>query len=148
MSSIASTLARSGASPNKSARVSVAFFTLDEVLAIHSDQIERYGGSFGIRDSSLLESALAMPDATFSGEDLHPSLFEKAAAYVFHLVKNHPFVDGNKRAGLAVGLAFLALNDVLITATDEELVLLILDVAEGKRSKADVAVFLRSHRRK
>ena len=141
--------ARSGASPNKPARVvPVAFFTLDEVLAIHSDQIERYGGSFGIRDRSLLESALAMPEATFSAEDLHPSLFEKAAAYVFHLVKNHPFVDGNKRAGLAVGLAFLALNDVLIAATDEELVLLILDVAEGKRSKADLAVFLRSHMRK
>jgi len=127
--------------------VSVSFLTLDEVLAIHSDQIERYGGSFGIRDRSLLESALAMPEATFSGEDLHPSSFEKAAAYVFHLVKNHPFVDGNKRVGLAVGLAFLALNDILITATDDELVELILDVARGKRSKADVAVFLRSHMR-
>ena len=148
MSSTATMQARSGASPNESARVvSVIFFTLDEVLAIHSDQIERYGGSFGIRRSLLLESALAMPEATFSGEDLHPSLFEKAAAYVFHLVENHPFVDGNKRAGLAVGLAFLALNDVLVTATDEELVELILSVAAGTRSKADVAVFFRSHAR-
>ena len=66
---------------------------------------------------------------------------------VFHLVKNHPFVDGNKRAGLAVGLAFLALNDVLVAATDEELVELILSVAAGTRSKADVAVFFRSHAR-
>ena len=127
--------------------MSVTFFTLDEVLAIHSDQIERYGGSFGIRDRPLLESALAMPEATFSGQDLHPSLFEKAAAYVFHLVKNHPFVDGNERVGLAVGLAFLALNDVLIEATDEELVELILSVAGGKGSKAQVAVFLQNHTR-
>jgi death on curing protein len=112
--------------PTKGTRlVSVALFTLDEVLAIHSDQIERYGGSFGIRDRSLLESALAVPDATFSGEDLRPSLFERAAAYVFHLVKNHLLVDGNKRAGLVVGVAFLALNDVLITATDQELVLIV-----------------------
>jgi death-on-curing protein len=127
--------------------VSTTFLTLDEVLAIHADQIERYGGSLGIRDQGLLEAALAMPEATYSGEDLHPSLFEKGAAYVFHLVKNHPFVDGNKRIGLATGLVFLSLNDVPIEATDDELVTLIVGVAEGKRSKADVSVFLRDHAR-
>jgi death on curing protein len=125
----------------------VTFLTLDEVLAIHADQIERYGGSLGIRDRGLLESALAMPEATFSGSELHATPDEKAAAYLFHLVKNHPFVDGNKRVGLAVALTFLALNDILVGATDDELVDLVLGVAEGRRSKADVAVFLEAHRR-
>lgn len=123
----------------------VSFLTLDEVLAIHADQIERYGGSLGIRDRGLLESALAMPEATFSEQELHPSLAEKASAYLFHLVKNHPFVDGNKRVGLAVALAFLGINDVLIEATDDELVELVLGVAESRHDKLDVAVFLRAH---
>jgi death-on-curing protein len=123
------------------------FLTLDEVLAIHADQITRYGGSLGIRDQGLLESALAMPEASYADEELHPTLFEKAAAYLFHLVKNHPFVDGNKRVGLAVALAFLAMNDVLIKATDDELVKVVLGAAEGKVSKAEIAVFLREHRR-
>jgi death-on-curing protein len=122
--------------------VSTLFLTLDEVLAIHADQIQRYGGSLGIRDRGLLESALAVPEATYSGEDLHPSLCEKAAAYLFHLVKNHAFVDGNERAGLAVCLAFLAMNDVWIRASDDELVELVYGVAEGRRSKAEGAVFL------
>jgi len=125
--------------------VSTVFLTLDEVLAIHADQIERYGGSLGIRDSGLLNSALAMPEATYAGEELHSTLFEKAAAYLFHLVKNHPFIDGNKRIGLAVSLAFLAMNDVIIDATDHELVALVLGTAEGSRSKSDLAVFLRDH---
>ncbi|HYQ81440.1 MAG TPA: Fic family protein, partial [Anaeromyxobacteraceae bacterium] len=73
-----------------------AFLTLDEVLALHADQIGRYGGSPGLRDLGLLESALAAPRATFGGEHLHGSLPEMAAAYLFHLVRNHPFVDGNK----------------------------------------------------
>jgi death-on-curing protein len=125
----------------------VTFFTLDEVLAIHADQIDRYGGALGIRDHGLLESALAMPEATYSDEDLHPSLQEKAAAYLFHLVMNHAFIDGNKRVGLAVALAFLAMNDVRVEATDDELVEVILGVAEGRLSKAEVAVFLKEHAR-
>jgi death-on-curing protein len=121
------------------------FLTLDEVLAIHAHQVDRYGGAPGIRDAKLLDSALAMPRATFGAELLHPTLFEQAAAYLFHLVKNHPFVDGNKRVGLATALLFLQLNAVRIRATDDELVDLVLGVAAGTRSKADVAVFLREH---
>lgn len=120
----------------------VDFLTLDEVLAIHAHQIARYGGRIGLRDRPLLESALAMPGATFGEQDLHESLAEKGAAYLFHLVKNHPFIDGNKRAGLAVCLVFLRLNGVSIRATDDELVDLVVGVADGSRSKADVAVFL------
>jgi death on curing protein len=121
------------------------FLTLDEVLAIHAHLIDRYGGRSGIRDPALLESALAMPRAAFAGHELHATLHEQAAAYLFHLVKNHPFVDGNKRAGLAVALVFLRLNGVTVRATDDELVALVLDVITGTRSKADVAVFLRAH---
>jgi death-on-curing protein len=123
----------------------VAFLTMDEVLAIHAHQIERYGGALGLRDRGLLESALAMPAATFGGETLHPSLHEQGGAYLFHLVKNHPFVDGNKRVGLACCLAFLRLNDLRIDASDDELVELVFGVAEGRRSKAEVAVFLHEH---
>jgi death-on-curing protein len=123
----------------------VAFLPLDEVLAVHAHQIARYGGALGLRDRGLLESALAMPSASFGGETLHPSLHEQAAAYLFHLVKNRPFIDGNKRVGVACCLAFLRLNDVRVHASDDDLVELVLGVAEGRRSKADVAVFLREH---
>jgi len=123
--------------------VPAQFPTLDEALAIHAHQIARYGGALGVRDRGLLESALAMPAATFAGVYLHPSLPEQAAAYLFHLVKNHPFVDGNKRVGLACSLAFLRLNGIRIRATDDDLVDIVMGVAEGRRSKADVAVFLR-----
>lgn len=118
---------------------------LDEVLALHAESIARFGGGPGIRDVGLLESALHMPIASYAGEDLHPTLCEKAAAYLFHLVKNHPFIDGNKRTGLAVALAFLRLNGERVVATDFELVELVLAVAVGASSKADVAVFLRDH---
>ncbi len=76
----------------------VSFLTLEDALALHASRIARYGGSLGLRDLGLLESALAVPSATFGGQFLHGSLSEMAAAYLFHLVKNHPFVDGNKSA--------------------------------------------------
>lgn len=121
------------------------FLTLDEVLALHAHQVDRYDGTLGIRDMGLLSSALGTPSATFDGEYLHGSLEEMAAAYLFHLVKNHPFVDGNKRIGLASALVFLRLNDIDVTATVDELVDLVLGVATGERTKADVAVFFRAH---
>jgi death on curing protein len=125
--------------------VRVAFLTLDEVLSLHADQIARYGGSVLVRDLGLLESALAMPAATFDGELLHPSLEEQAAAYLFHLVKNHPFVDGNKRTGLVAMLAFLGLNGRWPAAPDDDLLDLVLGVTEGKVTKAEIAVFVRRH---
>jgi death on curing protein len=123
------------------------FLTLDEVLALHSDQIARYGGSDGIRDLGLLESALAVPQASFDGVQLHGSLPEMAAAYLYHLVQNHPFVDGNKRVGLAAAIAFLGLNDLDLDATEDEVVELVLGVARGEVSKSEVAVFLLRHAR-
>lgn len=82
------------------------FLTLDEALDIHRDQIQRYGGSSGIRDLGLLQSALAQPQAAFAGQFLHADLIEMAAAYLFHITQNHPFVDGNKRTGTAAALVF------------------------------------------
>ena len=121
------------------------FLTLDEVLAIRAHQIRRCGGSPGLRDRVLLESALAMPRATFAGEKLHATVTEQAAASLFHLTKNHPFVDGNTGVGLACCLAFLRLNGRRVRATDDELARLVEDVAAGGATKSEVAVFLRSH---
>ena len=124
----------------------VEFLTLDEVLSLHADLIARYGGSERVRDLELLASAVAMPAATFDGVLLHATLEEQAAAYLFHLVKNHPFVDGNKRTGLMAMLAFLGLNGGRLDAPDNDLADLVLGVAEGRISKAEVAVFVRRHR--
>ena len=120
------------------------FLDLDDVNEIHAGQIERYGGSTGLRDSGLLESAVAQPQASFGGEFLHSDLFEMAAAYLFHIVLNHPFVDGNKRVALECSLVFLEINGVQIEASDDELVELTLAAARAERSKQQLAQFFRS----
>jgi death-on-curing protein len=124
---------------------SVVFLELDDVAALHAESIRRFGGSAGLRDAGLLESALAMPQASMFGEYLHPTLHEQAAAYFFHLVSNHPFIDGNKRTGLAAALTFLGMNGVWVEATNDELIALTLGVAEGRTAKSEVAVFLAAH---
>jgi len=121
------------------------FLALDDVLAIHEDRIRRYGGSSGLRDLGLLESAVAMPQATFGGAYLHGTLYEMAAAYLFHIAKNHPFLDGNKRTALACALSFLRLNALKVKAGEDELVDLVLGVVEGGISKAAIAVFFEEH---
>ena len=88
------------------------FLSLAEILEIHQDQIERYGGKAGIRDVGLLKSALAMPEAGFSDRYLHSDLFEMALAYFFHIIQNHPFVDGNKRTEAVAALVYLSLNGI------------------------------------
>ena len=124
------------------------FLTLDEVLALHEDQIRRYGGATGLRDSGLLSSALGAVSATFGGRFLHESPFEMAAAYLSHLARNHPFVDGNKRTALVCALAFLWMNDVVVEADDDELTALVLAVAKGRATKAEAAVFLQRNARR
>lgn len=123
------------------------FLTLAEVVEIHRDQIARYGGRPGIRDVVLLESAVSMPQAAMGGEYLHDDVFEMAAAYLFHIVKNHPFVDGNKRTGAVAALVFLEINAVEIVLDEDELVDIVVSVAEGRMQKRDVAAFLRRHTR-
>ena len=119
------------------------FLTLSDVLESHRLQVERFGGSHGLRDPGLLESALAQPKATFSGQYLHSGLFEMAAAYLFHLVNNHPFVDGNKRIGLDSSLLFLELNQLPLNAGKDELIDLVLQTAQGKLEKPEIADFFR-----
>lgn len=118
------------------------FLGLDEVIALHSSQIERYGGSAGVRDLGLLESAVAAPEASFGGDYLHGTLPEMAAAYLFHLAQNHPLIDGNKRVAAAAMIMFVYLNERDLTCDEDELVSLTVGVASGKTTKADVAVFL------
>ena len=98
-----------------------------------------------MRDLGLLASAVAMPEASFGGIHLHPTVPEMAAAYLFHITANHPFVDGNKRAGLAAALVFLRLNDHRLEAPDDELTHRVMGGADGRVGKAEVAVFIAAH---
>ena len=119
------------------------FLSLNEVLSIHQDQITRYGGAPGIRDIDLLKSALGIPPATYGGEFLHTDIFEMAASYLFHIVKNHPFVDGNKRTGAVAALIFLDLNGFDFHASEDDFAEMVLAIAGGEMSKAQLAVFIR-----
>ena len=119
------------------------FLQVEDVLMLHSDQVDLYGGEHGVRDLGLLDSAIAQPRATFDGEFLHADMFEMAAAYMFHIVQNHPFLDGNKRTGAAAAIIFLSMNDVEIKADEEGLVDLTLAVARGEVGKSEIAAFFR-----
>ena len=126
------------------------FLTHEEVLRAHETQIARYGGSTGIRDLGLLESALAMPSASFGGSYLHADIYAMAAAYLFHIVSNHPFVDGNKRTGTVAALTFLDMNGYWFnerseSELDDALESLVLSVACGETGKDEVAAFFRKH---
>lgn len=120
------------------------FLTLEEVLEIHSVQLTRFGGAAGVRDLGLLESALSQPQASFGGEYVHGDLFEMAAAYLFHVVSNHPFVDGNKRAGLLSALVFLDINGIEINDRGDTLYDLTIKVASGNSNKPEISEVLRS----
>ena len=106
--------------------------TKSQVLLIHDQLIAETGGSSGLRDEGILDSALSAPFQTFGGEDVYPSLQQKAARLCFGLVKNHPFVDGNKRIGAHVMLVFLALNGVELQHSQTELSDIILQLAAGE----------------
>ena len=119
----------------------VVFLSVEDVLAIHRRVIEEFGGDIGLRDRGLLESAVAMPQSTFGGEDLHAGVAEKAAAYHFHLCANHPFIDGNKRVAVAASEVFLLINGLELSASDDEIEELTLDVARSRLSKDQVIEF-------
>jgi death-on-curing protein len=122
--------------------VSFTFLTVEEVLAIHAEQLARFGGGQGIRDEKGLESALAQPRMTFDGELLHKDVFEMAAAYAFHLSQNHPFLDGNKRTGLVAASVFLDLNGFDLEESDD-LYDMMIAVAERRLDKPGIAGILR-----
>ncbi len=121
------------------------FLTLDEVIEIHRDQIGRYGGSPGIRDIELLQSAVAMPSAGYGRDYVHSDIFEMAAAYLFRIIRNHPFVDGNKRTGAVAAMVFLVMNSFELNASEAKLEAIVRYVAEGKADKAKAASFFRRH---
>lgn len=119
------------------------FLTVPDILTMHSHQIERFGGSQGIRDVNLLASAVAQAESSFEGVYVHKDLFAMAAAYLFHLVSNHAFVDGNKRVGLAAALIFLDLNGAPIEIGTERLYELTMAVARGELGREEIAACLR-----
>ena len=119
------------------------FLTLDRIQRLHLSQIQKYGGEFGVRDLGLLDSAAAMPKATFGGDFLHADIFEMAAAYLYHIVQNHPFVDGNKRTGASAAIIFLKMNNVSFKLDEKELEVLVLNVAQGLVHKPEIAAFFR-----
>jgi len=118
------------------------FLSIELVLELHHDQIRTLGGSSGVRDIGLLNSALAMPQQTFGGELLHSTIDEQAAAYLFYISRNHPFIDGNKRTAYAAMQTFLELNGYAINLSDEEEIDLVLQVAQGNMSKEELSAFL------
>ena len=121
------------------------FLNFAEIIEIHDYQISRFGGAAGVRDIELLKSAIGMPSATFGGEFLHPSVIEMAAAYLYHLGENHPFVDGNKRVGAMAALIFLDMNGFEFDASDEDFTAMVLKVASGEMMKSEISLFLRQH---
>lgn len=119
------------------------FLTIQEVLEIHEDQIRRYGGTNGIREISLLESAIAMPASGIGDDYLHEDVCDMAAAYLFHIARNHPFVDGNKRTAAVAAVIFLALNGIEVVADEDEFERVVWAVARGEVGKQEAASFLR-----
>ncbi|MBE9007715.1 type II toxin-antitoxin system death-on-curing family toxin [Fortiea sp. LEGE XX443] len=121
------------------------FIEKQDVLSIHSKQINLYGGSLGIRDEGLLDSAIYQPQATFGGELLHSTIVEQAAAYLFHINNNHAFVDGNKRTAFDVMVTFLNMNDYELNMSPEPAYELTIKVAENKISKEQLVEFLKDY---
>ena len=118
------------------------FLTVDDVLALHVDQIREFGGSEGLRDQGGLESAVAQASATYGGKYLHAGLFDMAAAYAFHIAGNHPFVDGNKRTALNAAIVFLGLNGFDLVDDKGRLYDAMMGLATGEWSKGQMAELL------
>ncbi|MBW4559610.1 MAG: type II toxin-antitoxin system death-on-curing family toxin [Mojavia pulchra JT2-VF2] len=121
------------------------FLSNSQVIKIHERQIEIFGGTAGIRDEGLLDSALAQPQTTFGGELLHPTIHEQAAAYLYHLAMNHPFIDGNKRTAFAVMDTFITLNGYTLNLSVEEAYNLVIRVVQREISKEELSTFLQLH---
>ena len=119
----------------------IIFLSVADVIEIHERVITEFGGHAGLRNRGLLESAVAMPHAMFSGQYLHPELPDMAAAYHFHLCSNHPFVDGNKRVPVTAAEVFLLVNGLELHCTNEELEKITLGIASGLIMKKQVTAF-------
>lgn len=120
----------------------IEFLTIEEVIELHDELLKRYGGLSGIRDKNLLWSAIDAPKAAMFGQEMYSSVYEKASAYLYHIVCNHPFNDGNKRTGFAVTLIFLEVNDAKQCFKKEDLEDLVIEIAKGGATKEEIARFL------
>ena len=123
------------------------FLDVSDVLEIHAHQVKQYGGATGVRDRGLLQSAVASPQATFEGRLLYESIEEMAAVYLYHIVKNHPFIDGNKRTGAVAAYGFLAHNNYVVVAPEKEFCNMVLGVAKGEIEQSEVTRFFRRYAR-
>lgn len=123
----------------------ISFLKISQALFIHDQMVKRFGGSHGIRDMGLIESAVARPQATFGGKNLYVSTFEKAAALLQSLLKNHPFVDGNKRTALTSAGLFLRKNDYKLTNNHQEEVEFAVKVAHGNLTIEQISNWLKAH---
>ena len=121
------------------------YLSLEEVVSLHAKVLAQSGGGVGLRDRGALESALAQPEMTFGGEDLYPTVVEKAAALGHSLIQNHPFTDGNKRVGHAAMEVFLILNGYEIDATVEEQEGVVIAVASSRMSRVELSEWLKQH---
>ena len=124
-----------------------AYLSLEQILALHKAQIDEYGGAHGLREMGGLESAMALPQMTFGGEDLYKDVPDKAATLWHSLVMNHPFIDGNKRIGAMAAELFLGINGVDLLATNEQLVEITLATARGEMSAEALAIWIRQRSR-
>lgn len=124
------------------------YLTAEQVLFIHSRLIDTTGGIHGVRDIGLLESAVARPQSGFGGEELYPDLFHKAAAIMESLIKNHPFIDGNKRTAITAAGIFLGMNGYSLETSQKELEKFTLHMAIGKVSLHDAAEWFKKHSHK
>jgi death-on-curing protein len=126
----------------------IVYLSIEQVLALHRLQTSRFGGSSGVRDRGMVESAVARPQMTFGGEDLYADVAAKAAALLHSLVQNHPFVDGNKRVGAHAMIVFLAANDHEPLFDAAELTEMVLQVARGELAVEAIAIWLRQRSRR
>lgn len=123
----------------------IRYLTPEQVLFLHSRLIQATGGAHGVRDLSMLLSAVARPQATFDGEALYPDLFARAAALLDSLIRNHPFVDGNKRTAITAAGLFLLNNNYRLTVSQEEMVRFTLACAQSQVELQDIAAWLRQN---
>lgn len=124
------------------------YLTLEQIIIIHEDQIVRYGGSSGLRDVSLLESAVFRPQSSFGGNDLYPTIFDKASVLMHSLILNHSFIDGNKRTGTVSMLVFLEVNGYRIQVTQKALVNTALGVESKKINTEKLAAWIKKYTKK
>lgn len=126
--------------------MTVKTLSKDDIIGLHKELINAYGGTHGVRDDALFDSAIAAPFQSFGGVDFYPSIEEKAARLGYGLASNHPFHDGNKRIGAHAMLVFLAINGITLNCSSKELSDIFLSIASGKTEESELLDWINSHK--